>query len=188
MKRNPSTSRKPKGSEPDTRCPANQRMTHVRKFLEQGWSGRRIAKELGWDEGAIRRDIEKLSLPKGELAEIQSGETAEKYLNEAYFRKTGKNRAAAARQRRRLSQEKKNGRHSNPLSAAILDWLFKKDLLTANEQLLLKTAKQEIEASRDHWGPPIPNLGDILAQCERGDLPDEYLSASASTPRRWCAL
>lgn len=187
-KRYRSTSLKP-NNQPDARVRGNERLTIVDVLLEQGWSQREIAKELGWDEAVIRRDIEKLSLPKGELAAIQSGDTAERYLNEARFRKTGVDRAAAAKQRRRLSQEKRDGRHSTSLSVAILNWLAKKDLLTDQEQLILVTAQQEIDVSKDHWGPPIPNLAGMLQQSERGDLPDDpYERISFYVDALVCAL
>jgi hypothetical protein len=114
LKRNDPTTKRPKDSASDTRPKGAQRLELVRAGHDQGKSQREMAREQGFDEGTIRRDIAKLSLPQDKLVAIQKGDSAEKHLNQARFEKTGKERSADRKRLRRLVAELETGEHSSP--------------------------------------------------------------------------
>jgi transposase-like protein len=57
-----------------------ERLSRVREAVQQGKSKRAIARELGCDEGTVRRDIAKLQLPEDSLEAIEKGAPAEQFL------------------------------------------------------------------------------------------------------------
>jgi hypothetical protein len=139
---NPSTSTKPKDSTCDTRPRGAQRLELVRAGLDQGKAQREMARELGWDQGTIRRDIAKLALPPEKVVAIQNGDSAEKHLNRARFEKTGKDPIAEKKRRKRLLAEKETGVHSDALATIILECL-KPENLTTHEELAVLAGLQE---------------------------------------------
>jgi transposase-like protein len=174
MKRNAPTTRKPKGEECDNRPKGAQRLELVRGGLDQGKSQREIARELGWDQGTIRRDIAKLSLPPDKLQAIQKGDSAEKHLNRARFEKTGKDPIAERKKRKRLLAEEKRllaeketGVHSDALATIILDWLGPKNLTTHEESAVLKGVQEDKGRFPDRHGEPSRDPAKVLEHFER---------------------
>ena len=60
-----------------------ERLEYVQRGLAQGKTQRAIARELGVDEGTVRRDLKKLQLPPQDLAKVQQGAAAEAFLRGA---------------------------------------------------------------------------------------------------------
>ena len=80
MNKNKSTSRKVTGTEPDNRVRGEKRLELILLGLDEGKSQRRIAAELGYDEGTVRRCIEIMQLPESWLTRVLEGAPAEKYI------------------------------------------------------------------------------------------------------------
>ena len=143
------------------------RLDLVKHGLSAGKSKRKIADELGYDEKTVRRDIEKLSLPPDQLAAIQNGDTAEKYLNQARLKRTGKDQSAAARHRKRLATDKGSGIYSDAHASTVDDWLDAKGLSTPDREIVLKTLKRPEYARPDHNRTARADLAQLLATLER---------------------
>jgi hypothetical protein len=80
MNKNKSTSRNVPGTAPDNRARGAERFELIRLGLDAGKSQRRIAAELGYDEGTIRRCVEIMQLPESWLTRVLEGAPAEKYI------------------------------------------------------------------------------------------------------------
>jgi len=80
MNKNKSTSRKVTGTEPDNRVRGEKRLELILLGLDEGKSQRRIAAELGYAEGTVRRCIEIMQLPELSLTRVLEGAPAEKYI------------------------------------------------------------------------------------------------------------
>ena len=143
------------------------RLELVKQSLAEGKSQRKIADEFGWGEGTIRRDVDILCLPPDQLAAIQNGDTAEKFLNQARLRKTGKDRSATARHRKRLATDNGSGIYSNSHASTLVDWLDGKDLSTPDQEIVLKTLKRPEYARPDHKRTARADLAKVLATLER---------------------
>jgi hypothetical protein len=148
-----------------------ERRELVRRGLEERKSQRQIARELGCDEGTVRRDIATMSLPADNLIAIQKGDTVEKHLDEVRFEKTGRDQAAIKKRRKRLWEEnKKSGVHSDEAAKAVSAWLVKKEPYTAHQQAYLKHVKEFCENIPDLQRTPRSDIARVFAVCERGEL------------------
>ena len=165
-----------------------ERLEIVRLGLEQGKSRRRIADELGYNEKTIRRDIAKLALPPEQLAAIQAGDSAEKYLNAALLRETGIDWSARNKLGRRRRQEEANGKHSDPLARTLLGWLSKKNLPNTSLEHVLNDAKRMSEWAPDSkYGPKSGIFGDVVGRVERDPNPDRRLTSPGPEFLNQCA-
>jgi transposase len=170
----------------DTRVRGTKRLKLVSQGLAAGMSQRGIAKELGVDEGTIRRDIKILTLPEPSLAAIRNGAPAEKHLcaarkHAAALQLAAVKEAANQSSARRLAEEKATGLHSDALATLLLGWLRKNMARPFAEQVL-----NEIGPANSKTGdqPTLPSNKphQTLAFCTREELknssPDEIELAS----------
>jgi hypothetical protein len=159
---------------PKKKCPKpDERLPIILRGIEEGKSNRKIADELGCDEGTARFDRRKLALPPEEQAAIQSGDSAEKYLNAALLRETGIDRSARNKIGRRRREDAKTGKHSAALERALLGWLSSKLLTNSNTLLVLMDALSWSEPLLD--GQPEAQgrkFGEVVAPLERDPHPD----------------
>ena len=123
---NKSTSRKESGTQ---RVRGAERLELIRLGLDVGKSQRRLATELGYDEGTIRRCIEIMQLPESLLTRIVEGAPAEQYIraerrralqNAQQLQLDAEKETALKSMRRRLSEEKQTGCHIDALARLIL--------------------------------------------------------------------
>jgi len=142
-----------------------ERLQLVLQGLDAGKSQRKIAKELGCDEGTIRRDIKKLQLPAPYLKAVESGDSAEKYLRAI---RAG---AAAADRNERIAEEFETGCHSDALTEVLLEWSMGKELATADEVMIFDMAERRNWEIGDKLNAPRRNPRAVFALCEGGELP-----------------
>ena len=131
------------------KCPKpDERLPIIMRGIEEGKSIRGIARELGCDDKTVSRDLDKLALPPEQLAAIQEGDSAEKYLNAALLRETG-DRLERQKQARKASprQTRQAGSIVTSWRGALLGWLSTKDLTDLNAELVLNDAKRISERS-----------------------------------------
>jgi hypothetical protein len=158
--KNRRTTKKPQGNTPDTRAKGAERIELVRQGLEEGKSNGQLARELGFDEGTIRRDIKKLELPEDSLDAVKNGESAEQHLRAARF-------AAAAQEREtRLLEEKETGCHSNALAEHVLGFLMDKEFTSKHEEHILDKLDRQNWTSYDGAASARVDLPKTLLHCE----------------------
>jgi len=160
------------------KCPRpNERLPVILRGIEEGKSIRGIARELGCDDGTIRRDLRKLALPPEQLAAIQEGDSAEKYLNAALLRETGVDWNVRNKLGRRRRDEEKKGKHSDCLATAMLGWLSTKELTDWNTDMVLNEAKRMSERLEDSQAAAKSGtFGDFVEPVERNPNSDWWLS------------
>jgi hypothetical protein len=142
------------------KCPKPaERLPIIIRGIEAGKSIRGIARELGCDDKTIARDLRKLALPAEQLAAIQEGDSAEKYLNAALLRKTGVDWSTRNKLGRRRRDDEKSGKHSDLLASALLGWLSTKNLSNSSIKVTLEHAKLISERLPDNRAsaPPQPS-------------------------------
>ncbi len=106
-----------------------ERLEFIYWGLDAGKSRRRIAAELGVDEGTVRRDIRILLLPESSLTSILNGAPAEQHIRAAQ-REAAQNakqlQLAAEREagkksmKQRIAEENISQCHSNALARLLL--------------------------------------------------------------------
>lgn len=191
MKKNKSTSRKVPGTQPDNRVRGNKRFELIMLGLDEGKSRRRIAAELGFDEGTVRRCIKILQLSKSSLTRILEGAPAAKYIraerrqalqNAQQLQLAAEKEAALRSKRRRLSEEKQTDCHSDALARFILRSMRDKWAGGYAEQLISEVERENRDVA-DRLVIPSSNPSKTLALCgwgkETGDGP-EMITFSAN--------
>jgi hypothetical protein len=151
------------------KCPnPHDRLSTISRGIEEGKTNRQIARDLGCDEATVRRDLKKLALPPEQLAAIQEGDSAEKYLNDALLRQTGIDRRARDKIGRRRREDQESGKHSESLADALLDWLSTKSPSDSDIALVLKGAMSQSEFLTDGELIPVSRkFGHVVAPLER---------------------
>jgi transposase-like protein len=142
-----------------------ERLNQVRAGLQQDKSQRAMAKELGCDEGTIRRDIAKLQLPDEALGAIEQGAAAEQF-----FRKS-RIEVALQEREQRLQEERATEAHSDAVAETVLSYLFKKDLVRADEVMILDMVDRRIWQLPNLVAKARRNPARALARCEGGSVP-----------------
>ncbi len=156
------------------------RLGLVEQGVIDGKSQRQIARELGCDEGTVRRDLEILALPEDQVLAIRNGDSAEKYLRarrrqEAAERLRLRQQQIAAEQRTRLQEEKTSGIHSDETSKAVLDWLGSKELLPPDEERILEMVDRWSWRARDQQEFPCSDPKEVFLICEHGSPPADMI-------------
>ena len=153
------------------RISPTERLKLVREGLQQGKSRRAIARELGCDEGTIRRDIAKLQLPEESIEAIEQGAPAEQFLRMS--------RLASAMLERdhRLEEELATGVHSDAVAEDVLTYLLEKELVRADEMMILDMVDRRIWKLRDVAVVARRNPAQALAYCEGDNVPT-YMPAA----------
>jgi hypothetical protein len=170
MKQSDDNSTTPTRAQSKTRSRGAERLELVRRGRDQGKSNREIARDLGCDEGTVRRDLKKLRLPEDQLIAIQEGDPAEQYLDKARFEKTGIDQKVRKIRRKRLLTEKVTGVPSDEAANAVSAWLVKKEPYTAVQQLLLKHVGQYCKNIPDRQRAPRSDTAKVFALCEAGEM------------------
>lgn len=160
------------------KCPKpDERLPIIIRGIEEGKSIRGIAHEIGCDDKTIARDLRKLALPAEQLAAIQEGDSAEKYLNAALLQETGVDWNVRNKIGRRRREDDRDGRHSDALAQGLLGWLSTKSLTDCKTDLVL------MNAIRWRPSPPdgLPNgksrkFGELVAPVERDPYVDRRLT------------
>jgi hypothetical protein len=145
------------------------RVQRVSELLTEGMSMRAIGKELDYDDGTIRRDVKKLGLGSEQLEAIMNGESSEQFLaadkrRRKIEREKQELRKASDIQQRRRSEEMLDGRHSDAVSADVLDGLQDLPLCKADEHYIgdhLESAVDRAMNARrgDLARSPVADLG-----------------------------
>ena len=151
------------------RMTAADRIEHVRRGLAAGKSQRAIARELGCDEGTVRRDIKKLRLPASALALIQQGAPAEPFLYTVRRQKT------LEELRGRVEEEAANECHSDAAAQAGLTYLQQKALFRADEVLIMDMVGRKLWPLGDIVASPRRNSSRTFAHLDRDPLPADML-------------
>ncbi len=154
------------------------RLDLVKRALAAGKSRRKIARELGYDEGTIRRDLKILALPEHQVLAIRNGATAEKFLRARRRQEAAEQRElrwqqAAEAQRIRLQEEKASGINSDETAKAVLGWLMTKDLLPPDKEMILNMVDYWSWSAGDQQVLPWTDPKRVFLSCERGRPPDE---------------
>jgi DNA-binding CsgD family transcriptional regulator len=136
----------------EKRLKPEERLPIIIRRISEGKSRRQVADELGCDESTVRRDLRRLALPVEQQAAIQDGAAAEIYLNQALLKKTGVDRRARNKISRRRREDRKTGKHSDPLAQDMLQWLSTASLTDSNAILVLSDATSQSQTLHD--GPP----------------------------------
>lgn len=167
MKKSSSSPSRQRGKEPRTTMKMPERLSIVRQGLKDGKLHRPIARELGCDEGTIRRDISILQLPADWVKRIENGEPAEPFLRKA--------RIAAAReeQPQRLQAETQTGHHSDEIAKEVLNWLMTKPLLRVDENKIIDKVDYKLYDTCKITAAARRDIRKTLAYCERGKLPHD---------------
>ena len=169
-----SKSSKPKSQKPKKRpqhrkLDPNKRRVLVHERLQQGKKQREIARELGCDEGTVRRDIEILQLSEASLKRIEDGASAEAFLRDA--------RVAAAKKEHkvRVQEEQATGQHSGEVAHAVLDWLKEMPLVQADEEMIIGNVEYQLwkAGTGDIPAAPRRDPAKTLASFTPATLPDE---------------
>lgn len=164
----------------DNRPRGKKRLELVLLGLNAGKSQRRIAAELGFDEGTVRRDLKILLLPEACLRTILTGASAEKYLrgarhqaaeNAKRLRLAEEKQAAEISKTQRLAEEGQTGRHSNSLARLLLRWLNKKLSAASYMEQLLQIVDSKNWRLGDQMAIPVSSPFRMLMLCEQGDEP-----------------
>jgi len=113
------------------------RLFRVQVGVAAGKSNRQLAKELGFDEGTIRRDRLTLLLSKEEVHAVRAGAAVEPLL-----RKQERRKAATAREKQEAA-ERESQFLTNRLAKLIANWL--------NEFNLIPADKLHIIMGVDQW-------------------------------------
>jgi hypothetical protein len=176
MNKNKSTSRKVTGTEPDNRVRGEKRLELILLGLDEGKSQRRIAAELGYDEGTVRRCIEIMQLPELSLTRILEGAPAEKYIraerrralqNAQQLQLAAEKEASLTSMLRRLSEEEQTGCHSDALARLILRSL-RKQWGGGYAVQLISAVEWENLGVADRMVIPSSNPSKTLALCGWG--------------------
>jgi hypothetical protein len=161
-----------------TRVRGAQRIEMILQGLNAGKSRRKIAAELGVDEGSVRRDLKILLLPEPYLSAILTGAPAEKYLrserhkaaeNAERLRLAAEKEAAEKSKWQRLSEEKLTGCHSNALARLLLRWLDTKLPAASYIEQLMEIVDRKNWYIGDQMATPSLNPPETLALCGLGD-------------------
>jgi hypothetical protein len=164
------------------------RLDIVRREVKEGKSRREIAEELGCNEKTVRRDLKKLDLPPKQLAAIEAGDSAEKYLSQALLRETGVDWSARNKIARRRREDEKSGKHSRPLAQALLSWLSSKELTDHNTELVLGDAIRRSKPLSDGQRPAESGrFAEVVAPLERDPDPDRRLTSPEPDFLEQCA-
>jgi transposase-like protein len=139
MNKNKSTSRKVPSTEPDNRVRGKKRLELIQLGLEEGKSRRRIAAELGVDEGTVRRDIRILLLPESSLTSILNGAPAEQHIRAA------QREAAQNAKQQQLAAEREAGTKSMKQRIA------EENISQCHRQCPGKTASSRAERQMGRW-------------------------------------
>jgi transposase-like protein len=143
-----------------------ERLNHVRAGLQQGKSQRAMAKELGCDEGTIRRDLKKLRLADNHRTLVEQGASAEPFL------RTVRGEEALDELWWRVQEEANTGSYSDDVARAGLLYLMKqKDLVRANEVMIMDQVARNLWPLGDVVALPRRNPLKTFARCEVGELP-----------------
>jgi len=187
---------------PDNRARGAERRSLVSSLHNQGQSLRQIARELGWDEGTIRRDLRILQLPAPQLKPIIGGDSAEQYLRAARLAVKAREEQAKADEEerhrrallaeqerhrlalvnaergRRMAEEKATGCHSDALKKHVLSWLKLKRLDPDEEQFILKAPEMSSWNSGDRDELARQDVARVFADCQYhlGYLPKDRCS------------
>jgi hypothetical protein len=150
----------------------------VKRGLAAGKSRRKIARELGYDEGTIRRDLKILALPEDQVLAIRNGDTAEKFLRARRHQGVAeqhrlRQQQVADEQQTRLQEEKASGIHSAGTAKAVLAWLMTKDLLPPNKELILDMVDCQSWSAGDQPQLPCNDPKRVFLSCERGKPPHD---------------
>jgi hypothetical protein len=152
----------------DDRPRGTERLELICRGLDEGKSQRKIADELGYDEGTIRRDLDKLALPNDQLIAIQNGDTAEQYLDKARFEKTGIDQKVLKIRRKRLRAEKATGVPSDEAEKVVSAWLIEKVPITRIQQLILHDVEGHSQDIPDQQRAPRSDTAALFSRFERG--------------------
>jgi hypothetical protein len=149
-----------------------QRWATIRKGLKNNKSQRAIAKELGCDEGTIRREIRKMTLPKEFVDAIMQGHPAEPLLRHMRAAEAIRNGIT------RLQQEKVSGRHSTAAATAVVKWLLDKELGDWDTMYVLTTLRGEFSEVGDKTTEkaclnPARLLASLESQAKWDSTPDQ---------------
>jgi hypothetical protein len=167
-------------TQPNNRVCGKKRLELILLGLDAGKSQRKIAAELGVDEGTVRRDIKILLLSESCLTAIQNGASAEKYLRAerhqagekaVRLRLAQEKTAAENSKAQRLAEENLNACHSNALARLLLCWLDRKLPGAAYKEQLLEIVERSNRGIGDKLATPRPNPSETLALCAQGDEP-----------------
>jgi hypothetical protein len=148
--------------------------------LNAGKSQRRIAAELGYDEGTIRRDLQILLLPDSYLKAILTGATAEKYLRSERYKAAenamrlqlaAEKEAAEKSKQQRIGEEMATACHSDALASLLLRWL-RRNLSASYAEQLMNLVDPGNWSIGDQPTTPCSQPAKTLAFCMQGELPD----------------
>ena len=165
MKKSSSSPRRQRGKEPRTTKKMPERFSIVRQGLKDGKLQRQIARELGCNEGTVRRDISILQLPADWVKRIENGEPAEPFLRKARIA------SAKEEQQQRLQAETQTGHHSDEIAKEVLNWLMTKPLLRVDEEAIIDKVDRKLCDAYKITAAPRRDVGKTLAYCERNKLP-----------------
>jgi hypothetical protein len=155
---------------PNPRPKGPDRLKVVFQGLMDGKSQRQIARDMGYDERTVRRDIAILNLPDVHLHAVLAGASPEQFLRAI---RTGE---AADAQAGRIQEELETGCHSDKVAQAALDYLLDKPLCRANEEMIADLVERR-DWERRSWqradlkSAPRRDPKRAFRSCERGPLP-----------------
>lgn len=138
--------------------------------LRGGKSRRQIARQLGCDEGTVRRDMKVLALPASELARAQRGMAVEPLLRRDRRRKERLQHIA------RAQEEQRSAAYSSSLAETVFEWLKSAPLFPVDALRVIGMADQRCWRAGmtfNQAAAPDADPADVIDNMQPGALPDD---------------